>query len=76
MSDVDVLLSMGKNDPIVSIDQSEHVINLFKHQGAQVTEVWVNSHEITQAGLQKGQEILNYNGKGLKDVWFASLGPF
>lgn len=59
MSDVDVLLSMGKNDPIVSIEQSEHVINLFKQLGAQVTEVWVNSHEITQAGLQKGQEILN-----------------
>ena len=53
MSDVDVLLSMGKNDPIVSIDQSEHVINLFKHQGAQVTEVWVNSHEITQADYRK-----------------------
>ena len=34
MSDVDVLLSMGKNDPIVSMIESEHVINLFKHQGA------------------------------------------
>lgn len=59
MSDVDVLLSMGKNDPIVSIDQSEHVINLFKHQGAQVTEVWVNSHEITQNLDYRKVKILN-----------------
>ncbi|WP_204193435.1 alpha/beta hydrolase [Staphylococcus sp. GDY8P47P] len=59
MSDVEVLLSMGKHDPIVSMDQSAHVMNLFKQQGAHVTEVWVNSHEITQAGLMQGQEFLN-----------------
>ncbi|ARJ13136.1 MULTISPECIES: methylhydroquinone degradation carboxylesterase MhqD [Staphylococcus] len=58
MSNVQVLLSMGQNDPIVPLEQSQKVINLFKQNGATITEVWVNSHEITQEGLEKGQELL------------------
>ena len=57
-SEVSVLLSMGKHDPIVPLAASEQVINLFKTRGAQVEEVWVNGHEITETGLTAGQQIL------------------
>lgn len=49
---------MGKHDPIVPLAASEQVINLFKTRGVQVEEVWVNGHEITEAGLRAGQQIL------------------
>lgn len=59
MSDMQVLLSMGKHDPIVTVEQSENVIDLFRSRGAKVSEVWVNSHELTQAGIEAGKEVLN-----------------
>ncbi|EHJ08204.1 methylhydroquinone degradation carboxylesterase MhqD [Staphylococcus simiae] len=59
MSDVSVLLSMGENDPMVTLEGSQHVIDLFQSRGANVTEVWVNSHEITQQGLIAGQQVLD-----------------
>ena len=49
---------LGKHDPIVPLAASEQVINLFKTRGAQVEEVWVNGHEITETGLTAGQQIL------------------
>ncbi|WP_017431697.1 methylhydroquinone degradation carboxylesterase MhqD [Staphylococcus aureus] len=58
LSDVSVLLSMGKHDPIVPLAASEQVINLFNTRGAQVEEVWVKGHEITETGLTAGQQIL------------------
>lgn len=59
MSDMHILLSMGKQDPIVPVEQSEKVIELFKLRHANVTEVWVNSHEITQEGILKAQSFLS-----------------
>ena len=53
-----VLLSMGERDPIVTMDASKHVIELFKQTGANITEVWVNSHELTQAGVIAGQKVI------------------
>lgn len=41
-----------------AVAASEQVINLFKTRGAQVEEVWVNGHEITETGLTAGQQIL------------------
>ncbi len=48
LSDVSVLLSMGKHDPIVPLAASEQVINLFKTPWGGDEEVWVNGHEITR----------------------------
>lgn len=59
LSDVDVLLSMGENDPIVTVDASKNVIDIFENRGAHVTQVWVNSHELTQTGVEAGQKVLN-----------------
>ncbi|MDN8907680.1 carboxylesterase, partial [Staphylococcus aureus] len=58
LSYVSVVLSMVKHDPIVPLDASEQVINLFKTRGEVVEEVWVNGHEITENGLTAGQQIL------------------
>lgn len=46
MKDVSVYLSMGKNDPIVPLHDSENVIDIFEKRGADVTKFWVNSHEL------------------------------
>ncbi len=46
-----VYLSMGENDPIVPLEESKRVINHFTSQDAEVTEFWVNSHELNEQTL-------------------------
>ncbi|WP_426381641.1 methylhydroquinone degradation carboxylesterase MhqD [Mammaliicoccus lentus] len=58
LSNFKVFLSMGKQDPIVTQEQSERVIEIFKERGAEVHETWVNSHEITQKAVLAAKEIL------------------
>ena len=58
LSNFKVFLSMGKQDPIVTQEQSERVIEIFKERDAEVHETWVNSHEITQKAVLAAKEIL------------------
>ncbi|NWK85356.1 alpha/beta hydrolase [Staphylococcus sp. GSSP0090] len=58
LSNMHVLLSMGERDPIVTTEDSAHVIDIFESRGANVDQVWVNSHELTQAGVKAGQDVL------------------
>ena len=58
LSDTNVLLSMGENDPIVSVQDSQNVIDIFKQRGATVKQLWVNSHELTREGIIAGQSLL------------------
>lgn len=58
LSDMHVLLSMGEHDPIVTTEDSAHVIDIFESRGANVDQVWVNSHELTQASVKAGQDVL------------------
>lgn len=58
LSNFKVFLSMGIQDPIVTEEQSERVIEIFKERGAEVHETWVNSHEIAQEAIQAAKEIL------------------
>ncbi|CAM4201406.1 alpha/beta hydrolase [Jeotgalicoccus halotolerans] len=58
-SDVKVLLSLGKEDPIVPESESERVIKLFEDRNADVTTVWVNGHTLPQEALIVGKEWLN-----------------
>lgn len=58
LSNFKVFLSMGRQDPIVTQEQSERVIEIFKERGAEVHETWVNSHEITQEAVLAAKEIL------------------
>ncbi|WP_416349889.1 methylhydroquinone degradation carboxylesterase MhqD [Mammaliicoccus lentus] len=58
LSNFKVFLSMGKQDPIVTQEQSERVIEIFKERGAEVHETRVNSHEITQEAVLAAKEIL------------------
>lgn len=53
-----VYLSMGENDPIVPKAESDRVINIFKDLGADVTEFWVNSHELNGETLLAGKQWL------------------
>lgn len=51
-----IFLSMGENDPIVPQAESEHVIEIFESRGADVEQVWVNSHEINEKNLIAGKQ--------------------
>lgn len=57
-SDLSVFLSMGKNDPIVPLEESQHVVQIFEEAGADVFKVWVNSHEITQEVILGARQFL------------------
>lgn len=48
---IQVYLSMGSNDPICPVSDSQNVINLFESRGGHVTSFWVNGHEITGDAL-------------------------
>lgn len=58
-SDLDVFLSLGKGDPIVTEEESHRVIDLFKERKADVTTAWGNGHFITQDVALKAKEWLN-----------------
>ncbi|MDN6729450.1 MAG: alpha/beta hydrolase [Alkalibacterium sp.] len=57
-SDLDVFLSLGKGDPIVSEEESHRVIDLFKERKANVTTTWGNGHSINQDVVLKAKEWL------------------
>ncbi len=59
LSGANVFLSMGEMDPIVSKENSEHVISIFESRGANVEKFWVNSHEVTGEGIQAAQVFLS-----------------
>lgn len=58
LADTQIFLSMGENDPIVPVVESERVREIFKARQADVTEFWVNSHEINEASLVAGKNWL------------------
>lgn len=59
LSEAKILLSMGENDPIVPKEESNRVIDIFKSRGADVDQVWVNSHEINEKNLIAAKQWLN-----------------
>lgn len=58
LSQKSVFLSMGENDPIVTVQQSHDVEQLFKQRGAHVTSYWVNSHELTRDAFEAAKATL------------------
>ena len=59
LTDFDAFVSMGREDPICSLDQSHHVLNLLDATGAEVTPYWVRSHQITQDLLAAAHDWLD-----------------
>ena len=59
LSGANIFLSMGEMDPIVSKENSDHVISIFEARGANVDKFWVNSHEITGEAIQAAQMFLS-----------------
>ncbi len=53
-----IFLSMGTNDPIVPREESDRVIQIFTDLDAEVTEFWVNSHELNGDNLLAGKQWL------------------
>lgn len=59
LSDLTVFLSMGKQDPITPLSDSENVIDIFESRGAQVTKHWTQGHQITQDVLKDAKNFIN-----------------
>ena len=59
MKDSSIYLSMGENDPIVSLNDSENVVDIFETRGAEVTTFWVNSHELNGETAMQAKAWLN-----------------
>ena len=59
LSGVKVFLSMGEQDPIVPVEASKHVIDIFKSRGADVSGVWVKGHELNAQVLMAAKQWLN-----------------
>lgn len=58
LSHLKVFLSMGKEDPITPLSDSENVIEIFESRGAQVTKHWTKGHQITQDVLNDAKEFI------------------
>ncbi|PNZ59854.1 carboxylesterase [Staphylococcus condimenti] len=58
LSNMTIFLSMGTQDPIVPVSESERVIDIFKRSGAKVETHWTVSHGITEAALNDAAKAL------------------
>ena len=58
LSQTCIFTSLGVKDPIVTVAQSEHVIELFKAKGANVTEFWTTGHQLTYKEVDQAKEWL------------------
>src|SRR5699024_8932465 len=58
LSNREGLLPMGENNPTVTSEDSQNVIDIFENRGGTVKQVWVNSHELTREGIIAGQSLL------------------
>lgn len=56
LANAQIFLSMGESDPIVPLAESKHVIEMFTGLNADVTEFWVNSHELNAESLLAGKK--------------------
>lgn len=58
LSHLEVFLSMGKEDPITPLSDSEKVIEIFESRGADIITHWTKGHQITQEVLKDAKEFL------------------
>ncbi|MGX7092218.1 alpha/beta hydrolase [Hutsoniella sourekii] len=59
LSGFEALVSSGEADPIVSLEESQHVVDLIQAAGGQVTRYWVPGHEITSGLVAAGRQWLS-----------------
>lgn len=59
LEDLNVFISMGKIDPIVSLDDSEYVVSIFENRNAKVTESWTKGHNVSSQTIIDGRNWLN-----------------
>lgn len=59
LTDTEIFLSLGVNDPIVEESESQRVIDLFEKRGAQLTTIWGNGHRIETEALMNAKDWLN-----------------
>ena len=58
LSQTNLFITMGRMDPIVSVSESENVLNLFKERQATITEEWTEGHQLTFQEVARAREWL------------------
>lgn len=61
LSSVRIFASMGKEDPIMTMEDNRHVEGLLKDADADYHIFWGQGHEITEEILREAREFLNLN---------------
>lgn len=56
LSDIKLFVSIGRQDPICSMDENEKLLKLLDEMEIEVTIEWVKGHEITENILKKGKD--------------------
>lgn len=59
LSYMDIYLSMGTHDPMVTMDDNERLIEMFEKSGANVITHWTQTHGITDASLNDAAKVVN-----------------
>ena len=58
LNDTEIFATMGRMDPIVSVAESNQVLELFRSRGAEVVEEWTQSHQLTYLEVSRAKEWL------------------
>lgn len=53
---LNVLLSMGKNDPMAPVQENERLIEILKDRGASVSTHWVEGHNLDQSVVEAAKD--------------------
>lgn len=67
-SHLNLFISMGTEDPLVSMADSQQVLSLFESRRAKVTPFWVTGHEIRLDSLQAAKEWLEQLTSSSKEL--------
>lgn len=63
LSQTNVFMSFGLNDPIVSVEDSKHVQAILESRGAQIAYVWTPSHQLTYEEVEKSRKWYEEMGR-------------
>ena len=62
LKETQVFVTMGTQDPIVSLADSQRVLSLLRERGASLTEEWTKSHQLTFLEVSRAKEWLGNVG--------------
>lgn len=63
LAQTNVFMSFGLKDPIVSVEDSKYVQEIFESRGVQIEYVWTPSHQLTYQEVEKSRKWYEEMGR-------------